>query len=550
MSKYHLYHRVSTSVQSEEGHGIARQQQGSEIWIENHNKKRIDDGLPTYSRGQIYEDRGRSGYTAANLKKGELGQLMSDIERGFIAKGDIIVIELIDRFSRAKPDFVRKQFEQILSAGVKIAITKWDIVFEEDMQGIEGVSARVLLEISIYLANQESSQKSARIRASNNTMKEQGLKHIAKTPIWLARSYDRKNHEVIPQNAEIVQKIFELKLKYGWGAIRIMNKLRDLEAEGELKGFVTVGDEPSLVLARYTYNQKGQLVRGALNSPLAESTINAVLRNKNVIGQLGEQKTYYPPIVDEGVYYAVQKNFDTNRGGGGSGKFNNVFRNIATCGWPSDRGNECGYTLAYGRKPGTKPPKGMYLKCNNKKKRHRCKAKNVNYFQAQNIVYGVLKEIKYEISSSIDISALEAQRGEKTEHLKNIRQFLARNPNDTGWLELYDKLRLEEAEIMAQLESAKAKITGTLKELNLDLGNSEGRYKFNQIMKDYKIKIIFYEMQIVIKVGVWNDFEIRIPHDYTERDVSKLTITAKDTMQGIVLRKGKTPSLLLSSRKL
>ncbi|MFD2017720.1 recombinase family protein [Vibrio olivae] len=117
MSKYHLYHRVSKAVQSEQGHGIDRQQQGSEIWIENHNKKRVDEGLPSYSRGQIYEDRGRSGYTSANLKKGELGQLMNDIERGFIAKGDIIVIELIDRFSRAKPDLYvnssKKSLQQV-----------------------------------------------------------------------------------------------------------------------------------------------------------------------------------------------------------------------------------------------------------------------------------------------------------------------------------------------------------------------------------------------------------------------------------------------------
>ncbi|MFB9136312.1 recombinase family protein [Vibrio olivae] len=302
MSKYHLYHRVSKAVQSEQGHGIDRQQQGSEIWIENHNKKRVDEGLPSYSRGQIYEDRGRSGYTSANLKKGELGQLMNDIERGFIAKGDIIVIELIDRFSRAKPDFVRKQFEKILTAGVKIAITKWDIVFEEDMQGIEGVSARVLLEISIYLANQESSQKSARIRASNKTMKDKGMKHIAKTPIWLARSPDRKGHEVIPQNAEIIQKIFELKLERGWGALRIMNELRELEAKGNLKGFVSVDEKPNLILARYTYNDEGELVQGALNSPLAESTVNAILRNKNVIGSLNDQPIYYPPIVDEAVY--------------------------------------------------------------------------------------------------------------------------------------------------------------------------------------------------------------------------------------------------------
>jgi len=550
MSRYHLYHRVSKAIQSEEGHGIDRQQQGSEIWIQNHNQKRVEEGLPSYSRGQVYEDRGRSGYTAANLKKGELGQLMNDIERGFIEKGDIIVIELIDRFSRAKPDFVRKQFEKILSAGVKIAITKWDIVFEEDMQGIEGVSARVLLEISIYLANQESSQKSARIRSSNKTMKDKGLKHIAKTPIWLARTYDRKGHEVIPQNAEIVQKIFELKLEHGWGALKIMNHLRALEAKGKLKGFVAVDNKPSLILARYTYNDEGELVQGALNAPLAESTVNAILRNRNVIGSLNDLPNYYPPIVDEAVYYAVQKTFDTSTGGGGSGQFNNIFRNIGVCGWSDELGHKCGYSLAYERRTGTKPPKGMYLKCNNKRKRHRCKAKNVNYFQAQNTVYAVLKEIKYEVGSSIDISALEAKRDEKIKQLDTVREYMVKFPSDPSWEKDYEELLAKEALITAEIENAKARVTGTLKDLNLDLSRSEDRFRFNQIMKDYKIRVVFCEKQVVIKIGVWHDFEIRIPHDYTERDVSKFVVNVKDNMKGVILRKGRIPSLILTSGKL
>ncbi len=145
MKKYHLYQRVSKQIQAEEGLGIQRQEQVCEHWISEYNKRLLDDGKSAYSKGLVYEDHGKSAYTTANFKRGELGTLMKDIESGKIAKGDLIVIELIDRFSRANVDFVRKKFQSILDAGVKVAITKWNLVFEENMEGISSVSARLLI---------------------------------------------------------------------------------------------------------------------------------------------------------------------------------------------------------------------------------------------------------------------------------------------------------------------------------------------------------------------------------------------------------------------
>ncbi|MBF4376428.1 recombinase family protein, partial [Vibrio anguillarum] len=134
-------------------------EQACEHWISDYNKRLLSEGKSAYSKGLIYEDRGKSAYTAANFKRGELGALINDIENGKIEKGDLIVIELIDRFSRANVDFVRGEFQRILDAGVKIAITKWNLVFEENMESVSSVTGRILLEIGMYLAYQESSQK-------------------------------------------------------------------------------------------------------------------------------------------------------------------------------------------------------------------------------------------------------------------------------------------------------------------------------------------------------------------------------------------------------
>lgn len=548
MSRYHLYHRVSKVVQSETGLGIERQQQSSEIWIENHNIHRVSQGLPSYTRGRVYEDRGRSGYTAANLKKGELGQLMSDIDRCFIEKGDIIVIELIDRFSRAKPDFVRMQLEKILAAGVKIAITKWNIVFEKDMKGIEGVSARVLLEIGIYLANQESTQKSIRSIASNKIMKEKGLKSIAKTPIWLNRSYDYREHEIIPQNAEVIKEIYKMRMDNRWGAAKIITKLREMESEGKLNGFVAVKGKRNLTLARYVYNEEGVLVQSSLNSPLVASTINAVLRNKAVIGELKGEKEYYPPIIEEGVFYAVQKTFESNKGGGGTADFINVFRNIARCGWLDENGNKCGYRLSFSQRKVINPEKGMYLKCNSKKHRKNCNAKNVDYFKTQNTVYKILKSIKYETNSSIDISSLEAKRDEVIKQLGAVRKYMAEYPTDVMWKKDYETLALEEREITDTIESNRTRVNGRLEDLDLDFSKTNDRSKFNQILKDYKVEITFCEMNVIVNIGVWGGFEIRFPYDYEVGKVSEMVEKVmRSNLKGIILSNSELPKFIMAT---
>ncbi|TOF20735.1 hypothetical protein CGJ28_25585, partial [Vibrio parahaemolyticus] len=63
-------------------------------------------------------------------------------------------------------------------------------------------------------------------------------------------------------------------------------------------------------------------------------------------------------------------------------------------------------------------------------------------------------------------------------------------PSDPSWEKDYEELLAKEAFITEEIENAKARVTGTLKDLNLDLSRSEDRFRFNQIMKDYKIRVV------------------------------------------------------------
>lgn len=529
MNKYHLYQRVSKQIQAEEGQGIQRQEQACEHWISDYNKRLLSEGKSAYSKGLIYEDRGKSAYTAANFKRGELGALINDIENGKIEKGDLIVIELIDRFSRANVDFVRSQFQRIIDAGVKIAITKWNLVFEENMESVSSVTGRILLEIGMYLAYQESSQKSSRIKASRKLLEDSGRKSIAKPPFWLARNSDLKSYTIIEENAEIIRKIFDLKLNFNYGPQKIIKSLGDLD------------------IYRYSFDENGNLIKTTKNSPLSESSINAYIRNTNVIGKL-DGKDYYPRIIDDRTFYAVQKRTRENTGGVGE-IFRNVFVGVGKCGCLIRKENEngcgilakCGYIMAFSSRKVKNPTKGMYLKCNRKRKSTKCDSVNINYYLAQNKIYNVLKSLKFDIDQSVDISHLEEKINTIDKSMSKIREYMTQYSDDEEWENQYKIKRMEREKIENEIKASKSRITGKLSNLDIDFSKEKDRVLFNQFLKDNRITVYFTKERMEIIIGSLNNFSIKCGYDDSNRDIDHIIESySKNGLVGIEEKSGKS----------
>ncbi|ELA7015520.1 recombinase family protein [Vibrio parahaemolyticus] len=529
MNKYHLYQRVSKQIQAEEGQGIQRQEQACEHWISDYNKRLLSEGKSAYSKGLIYEDRGKSAYTAANFKRGELGALINDIENGKIEKGDLIVIELIDRFSRANVDFVRSQFQRIIDAGVKIAITKWNLVFEENMESVSSVTGRILLEIGMYLAYQESSQKSSRIKASRKLLEDSGRKSIAKPPFWLARNLDLKSYTIIEENAEIIRKIFDLKLNFNYGPQKIIKSLGDLD------------------IYRYSFDENGNLIKTTKNSPLSESSINAYIRNTNVIGKL-DGKDYYPRIIDDRTFYAVQKRTRENTGGVGE-IFRNVFVGVGKCGCLIRKENEndcgslakCGYIMAFSSRKVKNPTKGMYLKCNRKRKSTKCDSENINYYLAQNKIYNVLKSLKFDIDQSVDISHLEERINTIDKSMSKIREYMTQYSDDEEWENQYKIKRMEREKIENEIKASKSRITGKLSNLDIDFSKEKDRVLFNQFLKDNRITVYFTKERMEIIIGSLNNFSIKCGYDDSNRDIDHIIESySKNGLVGIEEKSGKS----------
>lgn len=489
--KYFLYHRVSKKIQADDGEGIIRQQETTKEWIESHNKKLIKKGESPYVLGRIYEDKGRSGFTGENIDKGELGQLLKDAQNGHIRNGDIVVIELPDRFSRAKPREVRKKLDNLLDAGIKIAFTKWNHVFEDNMAHISDVAASMMLDIALFLSHQESKQKSERIKESNKISEEKGLKSVAKTPIWLRRTLDRKEYREVDENVKIIKEIYRLRME-GLGPMRIVSSLGSVE------------------LNRYTYNENDELIVSSKNKPLCESSVRLFLSDESVFGKKGDVEGYYPVIIDERIFNAVnpvkedQKEQENHRGKGGRANPEvNALSGVVYC-------DKCGYSMSYHSAKSVRGKLRAYLYCNGKRKRKQCDAKNIKYspeFEEQ--IYQMLSKLDYRESEAIDIADLKVRLSKQKTITASARKLLKNYPDDIGWELEYKESWNEEQKLEVELIEAKNSRSGDLSNLNIDIHEAKGRRKFNNILKEYNAKVFLLGNKIKIVIGAWDGFEVK-----------------------------------------
>ena len=66
------------------------------------------------------KDEGLSAYHQRHVKQGAQGVFLRAIEGGRIASGSVLVIEGLDRLSRAEPIQAQAQLAQIINAGLTV----------------------------------------------------------------------------------------------------------------------------------------------------------------------------------------------------------------------------------------------------------------------------------------------------------------------------------------------------------------------------------------------------------------------------------------------
>ena len=142
----YAYCRVSSGKQLE---GLSMSLQGDEALL-----SRIAKEYHTTVSDRIYIDEGVSSYKGKNLESGQLGEIVRDIEKGRIEKGDIIVMRALDRLSRQELTDSENLYNRIVGAGVNIYTTIDNHLYKPNC-----VHSAILKTLALNTAHEESAKK-------------------------------------------------------------------------------------------------------------------------------------------------------------------------------------------------------------------------------------------------------------------------------------------------------------------------------------------------------------------------------------------------------
>lgn len=266
-------------------------------------------------------DEGLSAYHQRHIKQGALGAFMLAVEEGRIAEGSFLIVEGLDRLSRAEPLQAQAQLGQIINAGITV-VTASD-GREYNRAGLKAQPMDLVYSLLVMIrAHEESDTKSKRVKASIRRLCEgwvagtyRGRVRNGTDPSWL--SWDGQAWHLIPERVEAVRYAIEL-YRQGHGATRASRLLAE-------KG-MRLGDQP----------MAGQQLYRLIRLP--------ALRGAKRISVDGEDyllEDYYPRLISDDEFADLQAAGATRHGRRGASDIVGIVTGIGitTCGY-------CGLALS------------------------------------------------------------------------------------------------------------------------------------------------------------------------------------------------------------
>lgn len=175
-------------------------------------------------------DEGLSAYHQRHVTQGALGVFLAAIDEGRIAPGSVLVVEGLDRLSRAEPIQAQAQLAQIINAGITV-VTASD-GREYNRAGLKAQPMDLVYSLLVMIrAHEESDTKSKRVRAAIRRQCEgwlagtwRGVIRNGKDPQWVRWTGER--FELVPERAEAVRTAIAM-FRAGDGGVRIVRALAD-----------------------------------------------------------------------------------------------------------------------------------------------------------------------------------------------------------------------------------------------------------------------------------------------------------------------------------
>lgn len=306
MATVYSYIRFSSRKQ-ELGDSLRRQTKAGDDWLARHPEHTLDTSLRL-------QDLGVSAFRGANLEeKGALGAFIALAKKpdSPIARGSILLIERLDRFSRQQTRKAYRAFVELVEAGVTIQTLDPPQTISES--NVDDLHVVLPLVLQMCMAHEQSKEKSRRVGAVWDAKRERarsGEAMFRRGPSWLGWDEKAGHFQPIPTAVAAIEYIFDRTIN-GCGQRQLVAELNELHKPlGRSK----------------TWNS---------------SFVQKVLNDRSVLGELqpyrfddagsrvpdGEPIAgYYPRIITDKVFYAAGAAKERRKKAKGpSSKFVNLF---------------------------------------------------------------------------------------------------------------------------------------------------------------------------------------------------------------------------------
>ncbi len=354
------YIRFSTPDQLK-GDSLRRQLELSEQYAKEHGLE-LDTTL-------TLRDLGLSAFHKTNVEKGALGVFLEAVAAGRISRGSFLLVESLDRLSRASVPIALNLFMEIIKAGVTIVTLADRMSYSE--QGIADNWTQLIMSLAIMArAHEESATKSRRLTAVWAKKKGNAANEVVTSvvPAWLVV----KDGKIVidKPKAKTVKDIFR-RIRNGMGLNLLERTLNE------------AGEPPIGKAARW---HRSYLIK--------------MVHNRAVIGEYqpmaGRGKArrpagepiahYYPRIMTDTEFFATQRAIEdrTHKGGRKGQGIANIFSGLCKCGY-------CGGPARYVNKNAT--TKWQYLVCSDAKSGLGCRHIPWNYHEVENLILRSLAQL-------------------------------------------------------------------------------------------------------------------------------------------------------------
>lgn len=180
----------------------------------------------TLDETHTFADWGISSFHGDNVAKGALGAFLTAIDKKIIGRGDVLIVEAIDRLTRLPLDDADQLLRRILKAGVSIVTLNPEFAITPD--ALNDLGKRMMLLAYCEVAHRSSADKSKWLCSAWEKKRRDAANTKTKItklcPRWVELSEDRTHFIEIPESVATVKMIFRWYLD-GLGAHTITLRL-------------------------------------------------------------------------------------------------------------------------------------------------------------------------------------------------------------------------------------------------------------------------------------------------------------------------------------